>query len=400
MALATRCPHCNTTFRVAADQLKLRGGVVRCGSCNEVFDGNAALVEPQVPSLELVREAEPEVAPLPIEVQPAPQEFPQEDFQLDQSMPFPSRNDGFSDNDVVGANETTGLVDITAAVDPQPEVPRLSEPEPSPEPEPLPEPEPAPAPTAAPAPPAPTVANNLNTGPLPLLRQASITPYDVPAPATSLQPLKPVKSGKTSALSKLKSAKPAKPARPAPPPPPPEPDPEPDEPQFVKQSRELERTGRTRNIAMIAGTVALTLALLVQGITTFRNVLVARFPGMNPAIASACAALGCRVELPSQIEALSIETGELQTLAPNTFSLITQLRNQSELSQAWPHIELELTDATDKALVRRVFTPAEYLPPGTPATRGFGARSEQSVKLYFELKQLKASGYHIAVFYP
>src|SRR3954469_16712219 len=46
MALATKCPHCNTTFRVAHDQLKLRGGIVRCGSCNEVFDGNAALLEP------------------------------------------------------------------------------------------------------------------------------------------------------------------------------------------------------------------------------------------------------------------------------------------------------------------------------------------------------------------
>src|SRR5574343_366650 len=53
MALATKCPHCNTVFRVAHDQLKLRGGIVRCGSCNEVFDGNAALLAP------------PAAAPLP-----------------------------------------------------------------------------------------------------------------------------------------------------------------------------------------------------------------------------------------------------------------------------------------------------------------------------------------------
>jgi predicted Zn finger-like uncharacterized protein len=45
MALATQCPHCNTTFRVASDQLKLRGGIVRCGACHEVFDGNATLVD-------------------------------------------------------------------------------------------------------------------------------------------------------------------------------------------------------------------------------------------------------------------------------------------------------------------------------------------------------------------
>src|SRR4051812_8725848 len=45
MALATRCPHCDTTFRVASDQLKLRGGIVRCGACHEIFDGNASLVD-------------------------------------------------------------------------------------------------------------------------------------------------------------------------------------------------------------------------------------------------------------------------------------------------------------------------------------------------------------------
>src|SRR6478735_717493 len=39
MALATQCPHCHTTFRVAHDQLKLRAGLVRCGSCKQIFNG-------------------------------------------------------------------------------------------------------------------------------------------------------------------------------------------------------------------------------------------------------------------------------------------------------------------------------------------------------------------------
>ena len=45
MALATQCPHCGTMFRVASDQLKLRGGIVRCGACQEIFDGSATLVD-------------------------------------------------------------------------------------------------------------------------------------------------------------------------------------------------------------------------------------------------------------------------------------------------------------------------------------------------------------------
>ena len=48
MALATQCPHCLTIFRVVSDQLKLRGGLVRCGSCRQVFNGNDYLVEASV----------------------------------------------------------------------------------------------------------------------------------------------------------------------------------------------------------------------------------------------------------------------------------------------------------------------------------------------------------------
>jgi predicted Zn finger-like uncharacterized protein len=39
MALATTCPHCKTSFKVVADQLKLRRGLVRCGKCQDVFSG-------------------------------------------------------------------------------------------------------------------------------------------------------------------------------------------------------------------------------------------------------------------------------------------------------------------------------------------------------------------------
>src|SRR5450755_3112485 len=46
----TRCPGCNTIFRVTPPQLALRSGQVRCGHCHTVFDGVASLVSlaPQV----------------------------------------------------------------------------------------------------------------------------------------------------------------------------------------------------------------------------------------------------------------------------------------------------------------------------------------------------------------
>lgn len=40
----TRCPGCQTIFRVTPAQLAVRAGHVRCGHCQQVFDGNANLI--------------------------------------------------------------------------------------------------------------------------------------------------------------------------------------------------------------------------------------------------------------------------------------------------------------------------------------------------------------------
>ena len=65
MTLATTCPHCKTSFRVVADQLKLRRGLVRCGRCHQVFSGVDALTyldEPATPSTSQPAESQ---TPLP-----------------------------------------------------------------------------------------------------------------------------------------------------------------------------------------------------------------------------------------------------------------------------------------------------------------------------------------------
>jgi len=44
-ALATRCPHCHTYFRVTPQLLALRDGMVRCGACREIFNGEVYVFE-------------------------------------------------------------------------------------------------------------------------------------------------------------------------------------------------------------------------------------------------------------------------------------------------------------------------------------------------------------------
>jgi predicted Zn finger-like uncharacterized protein len=41
----TRCPHCQTVFRIDDEQLQARGGVVRCGQCQQIFQATRHLID-------------------------------------------------------------------------------------------------------------------------------------------------------------------------------------------------------------------------------------------------------------------------------------------------------------------------------------------------------------------
>ncbi|MET0858632.1 MAG: DUF3426 domain-containing protein [Telluria sp.] len=398
MALATICPHCNTMFRVASDQLKLRGGIVRCGACNEVFDGNAALVDAAA--------RQPD-QPAPVD-EPAPPAPPPPPAEPSASDAFDAEIAELEAKETEQVEEPVFTLDFDTTFDPFGILPKQEpEPEPESEPESEPEPEPESDPAvdeeivALPAPDddepiepiEPPVHDDNPDSIAPFLMRASAA-----AEPTALAPPEPAAARRAAKRSKV--------ARPAPLAVPTElvdardDEPASDEPEFVRRSRLQEESGRNRRIVMTIASVVLLLALAAQAVTTFRNVLAARFPQTKPVLTATCAVFGCKVELPAQIDTLSVETGELQSLGGNAFSYTTLLRNPGSLAQAWPHIELALTDANDKPLVRRVFTPAQYLPPAVAAAKGFGPGTEQPVKLFFELNQIKASGYHIAIFYP
>jgi len=50
MSLITRCPACETLFKVVPDQLRISDGWVRCGQCEEVFDASRNLLSEAFPS--------------------------------------------------------------------------------------------------------------------------------------------------------------------------------------------------------------------------------------------------------------------------------------------------------------------------------------------------------------
>jgi hypothetical protein len=146
----------------------------------------------------------------------------------------------------------------------------------------------------------------------------------------------------------------------------------------------------------------LCLSLALQSFYVFRTQIAARMPSTQTLIVSMCKVFGCQLNLPTQIDAVTIESNELQALSNSKklFSLSVLLRNRSNTTQAWPNIELTLNDNNENLLSRRVITPSEYLATTQEVTQGFSSASEHSIKLYFEPLLIKPAGYRVYLFYP
>ena len=146
----------------------------------------------------------------------------------------------------------------------------------------------------------------------------------------------------------------------------------------------------------------LLLLLLAQALYFFRIELAARLPGLKPTLVAGCKFFKCSIPLPQQAELISIESSELEAnpIMANVITLNLIMRNNAAYIQAYPQLELTLTDTSDQALARRTFFPLEYLKRGEEEKLGLAGQREASIKLHLDTADLKPSGYRLLLFYP
>jgi predicted Zn finger-like uncharacterized protein len=456
MALATQCPHCHTTFRVAHDQLKLRAGLVRCGSCKEIFNGIEHLlpsetaaatrtpapeVAPDLTPAEVPAPSAPiSAAPAPAASQPNPPAQPSISDQLDFAYPDmgddePSLATPAQIPDTVIVPHSTDPVEVEfvetprktplatpAIVDPEPAYPLHSEPPPVPasaEPSAEIEPDPADPLTRM------TLIDVEEEGiartppdtatPDPLDRV--MEDFERPPAARAKRGGDPRRKGKPYARSPIVGMQEEMPREEpsmgdvdeplAPPAIVPEAAPESysdaEEPDFVKRERYQRTRGRSVRIAMNLASALMLLLAVGQATYSFRDQLAARLPEARPALQGFCSLLGCKIGLPEQIDSLLIESGsdrfEKLNTRKDTSELTLVIHNTANVLQAWPQLELTLKDELNKPLARRVFSPQEYLPAGIDQNKGFSANAEQPVKLYIEFADTQPASYSVGLFY-
>ena len=149
----------------------------------------------------------------------------------------------------------------------------------------------------------------------------------------------------------------------------------------------------------LGAALLLALLLLGQWVGHEKNMLAARAPALSPALSAMCEAIGCVLQPPQSPEFLQIEASAYDPLGEGMYRLSLTLRNRANWAIAHPAIELTITDASERPLVRRVLLPGDLGAQG----EHMDALSAQEFTIYLRSTLAISpglSGYRLTAFYP
>jgi len=164
-------------------------------------------------------------------------------------------------------------------------------------------------------------------------------------------------------------------------------------------------TSRRARIAFyVAAIVTLLVLVAAQATYHFRDSIVTFWPGTRPAFERFCESAGCAIRplRDAAMSHLSIEASDLQADPAHRGLLIltATLRNRATWSLAYPHLELTLTDAQDRVVVRRALAPADYAGGSADLQKGIAPNAEVAVKIFIDASATTQAGYRLYMFYP
>lgn len=145
----------------------------------------------------------------------------------------------------------------------------------------------------------------------------------------------------------------------------------------------------------------LILIAITQSIYHLRVRIAAEYPQFKPVLMQACAQLHCTIGLPRNLDLVTIGDSDMQE-DDNYQSVInfsSSLTNKANYPQAYPDIELTLTDADDKAVIKKIIGPEEYLTTNKKIEAGLAPREVSPVKLALYVHEAEVAGYRILLIY-
>jgi predicted Zn finger-like uncharacterized protein len=334
MSLITRCPKCQNDFLASLDQLRMHEGLVRCGTCSNIFDAYSHL-ETELPTLtRRASDTDEHVAAAHF------------------TAPVTADPDHGSEFDTIADNLRHPEFQEPVIHYPEPSLRGLRDEESE-----------------------PAVLRH-RTSPTHESTMASQPVLD--EPSISLRGESRSRGADTTSFGR----------RP---------------PDFLTEAE-----GPGALVRLFWGMLSLLalLGLLAQGVYIYRNDIATQAPFLQPVLTVLCAKLNCDVSLSRHLERISIEASSLQQSAGQTpegqpveLSLRLTMRNRYDKNQPWPHLSLELKDASGATVVRKTIAPYQYLPP-TLVDQPFAAGQEVNLLIPVTVTGLQINGFQLDKFFP
>lgn len=158
---------------------------------------------------------------------------------------------------------------------------------------------------------------------------------------------------------------------------------------------------KSRIWLMFLFALILLFVAIAQSVYFLRNDIATYYPKTKPYLVKICEKIACSIDLPKKIEFIEIDDSDIQEDSnyAGLMHLSSTLINQASFQQAYPNLELTLTDTEDKPKLRRFFKPIEYLPAHTNIAKGLAPGEEFKIKLAMTTHGETVAGYRVFVTY-
>lgn len=160
---------------------------------------------------------------------------------------------------------------------------------------------------------------------------------------------------------------------------------------------------KPRQHSFLSILISLLLLLVFIGLSVYflRGKIASEYPQLKPALERVCKKLNCTIDLPKNLGLISIGNSDMQEDDDYqaVINLSSSLQNNATYSQAYPNIELTLTDSDDTPVIKKLIKPKDYLVSKKKLAQGLAPHEIANIKIALRVDEASVASYRILLLY-
>jgi predicted Zn finger-like uncharacterized protein len=160
---------------------------------------------------------------------------------------------------------------------------------------------------------------------------------------------------------------------------------------------------KPRQHSFLSILISLLLLLVFIGLSVYflRGKIASEYPQLKPALERICKKLNCTIDLPKNLGLISIGNSDMQEDDDYqaVINLSSSLQNNATYSQAYPNIELTLTDSDDTPVIKKLIKPKDYLVSKKKLAQGLAPHEIANIKIALRVDEASVASYRILLLY-